>query len=77
MPYADSAAVLAQDGYEITKKKYWNLRRKEGHGTLTRQEELEYILQLLEDDGVHVRVRDEYVLNANSERTSRVIKDLF
>jgi hypothetical protein len=45
--------------------------------TLTRQEELEYILQMLEDDGVHVRVRDEYVLDSAGERKVRVIKDLF
>jgi len=44
LPYADSAAVLAQDKYEIKKKKYWNLQQKEDHKTLTRQEELEYIL---------------------------------
>jgi hypothetical protein len=37
--------------------KFWNLRRREGQRTLTREEELEYILQLLEDDGAHVRVR--------------------
>jgi hypothetical protein len=77
LSYKDSAAVLEQEGYEIKKKKFWNLRRKEGHGTLTRQEELEYILQLLKDDGAHVRVRDEYILNAVGERTVRVIKDLF
>jgi MULE transposase-like protein len=77
LSYKDSAAVLEQEGYEIKKKKYWNLRRKEEHGTLTRQEELEYILQLLEDNGAHVRVRDEYVLDAAGERTVRVIKDLF
>jgi MULE transposase domain len=77
LSYQDSAAVLEQEGYEIKKKKYWNLQRKEGHGTLTRQEELEYILQLLEDDGAHVRVRTKYVLDAAGERTGRVIKDLF
>jgi hypothetical protein len=77
LSYRDSAAVLEQEGYEIKKKKFWNLRRREGQGTLTRQEELEYILQLLEDDGAHVRVRDEYLLDEKGERTVRVIKDLF
>jgi hypothetical protein len=61
----------------LKKKRYWNLRRKEGKGTLTRQEELEYILQMLEDNGVHVRVCDEYVLDSAGERKVRVIKDLF
>ena len=40
------------------------MRPKEGKGTLTRQEELEYILQMLEDDGVYVCVCDEYVLDS-------------
>jgi hypothetical protein len=77
LSYQQSAAVLKQDGLELKKKRYWNLRRKEGKGTLTRQEELEYILQMLEDEGVHVRVRDEYLLDSSGERTVRVIKDLF
>src|SRR5204863_3632975 len=61
----------------IGKKRFWNLQRKEGKGTLTRQEELEYILQLLEDEGLHVRFREEYILDSDGERTGRVIKDLF
>jgi hypothetical protein len=78
LSYKDSAAVLTQDGLEIRKKKFYNLQRKEGKGTLTRQEELEYILQLLEDEGIHVRPRYEYILDpTNGERTSQVIKDLF
>jgi hypothetical protein len=77
LSYQQSAAVLEQEGLELKKKRYWNLRRKEGKGTLTRQEELEYILQMLGDDGVHIRVCDEYVLDSAGEREVRVIKDLF
>jgi hypothetical protein len=68
LSYKDSVAVLEQDSYEIKKKKHWNLQRKEGQGTLTRQEELEYILQLLKDDGDYVCVYDEYMLDAAGER---------
>jgi hypothetical protein len=74
LSYRDSAAILEQEGFEIKKRKFWNLRRKEGQGTLTRQEELEYILQLLEDDGAHVRVRDEYLLDDKGSRLSQLLK---
>ena len=77
LSYQQSAALLEQEGLELKKKRYWNLRRKEGEGTLTRQEELEYILQMLEDEGVHVRLRDEYELDPTGERKVRIIKDLF
>jgi hypothetical protein len=45
--------------------------------TLRRQEELEYILQLLEEEDVYVCFRAEYTVDANRERNGRVIKDLF
>jgi hypothetical protein len=43
-----------------------------------KQEELEYILQLLEAEDVHVRIGLEYTLDEKTgEKTRRVIKDLF
>ena len=68
LSYKDLAAVLKQEGYEINKKKYQNLQQKEEHSTLTRQEELEYILQLLEDDGAYVCVCNKYILDAAREQ---------
>ena len=44
---------------------------------MTKQQELGYILQLLEAEGIHVRCRVEYTLDDGGERTSQVIKDLF
>jgi hypothetical protein len=53
--YKDHAALLKKSGLpELSKKKYYNLLRKEGKGTLTRQEELELILGLLEEEDVYV-----------------------
>jgi hypothetical protein len=67
--YKDHAALLRKDSLpEIGRKTFYNLQRKEGKGTLTRQEELEYILQLLEEEDVHVRFRSEYTVDANGER---------
>jgi hypothetical protein len=62
---------------DIGKKKYYSLQRKEGKGTLTRQEELELILKTLEEENVYVKPCAEYTTDAYRERTSRVIKDLF
>ena len=44
---------------------------------MTKQDEQEYVLQLLESAGVHLRYREEYALDSNGERTGRIIKDLF
>jgi hypothetical protein len=67
--YKDHVALLQKDNLpEIGRKTFYNLQRKEGKGTLTRQEELEYILQLLEEEEVHVRFRAEYTMDANRER---------
>ena len=46
-------------------------------GRLTRQEELELMLGMLEEEDVHVRIRAEYTIDACGDRTGRVIKDLF
>jgi hypothetical protein len=76
--YKEHAALLKKDGLpRIGKRQFYNLQRKEEKGTLTKQEELEYILQLLEAKNVHVRFRLEYILDKNGERIGRVIKDLF
>jgi hypothetical protein len=43
--YKEHRALLKKDNLpEISKDKFYNLQRKEGISTLTRQEELEYIL---------------------------------
>ena len=71
-------AIIGNEGLpKLSKTEFWNLQRKEDKGTLTRQEELEYILQLLESAGVHLRYREEYILGSDGERVGRVIKDLF
>ena len=71
-------AIIGNEGLlKLSKTEFWNLQRKEDKGTLTRQEELEYILQLLESAGVHLCYREEYILGSDGERVGRVIKDLF
>jgi hypothetical protein len=43
--YKEHTALLKKDSLlRISKKQFYNLQRKEEKGTLTRQEELEYIL---------------------------------
>ena len=76
--YKEHIAIVGKEGLpKISKREFWNLERKEREGTLTRQEELQFILQLLEREGIHVRYREEYTLDSSGERTGRVIKDLF
>ena len=76
--YKEHTALLKKDDLpRISKKQFYNLQRKEEAGTMTKQQELGYILQLLEAEGIHVRCRVEYTLDDGGERTSQVIKDLF
>jgi len=43
--YKDYAMLLKKSGLlDIRKKRYYSLQQKEGKGTLTKQEELKYIL---------------------------------
>jgi hypothetical protein len=76
--YKEHVAIVGKEGLpKISKREFWNLERKERQGTLTKQEELQYILQLLESEGIHVRYHEEYIVDSKGERTSCVIKDLF
>jgi hypothetical protein len=76
--YKEYTAIIGKKGLpKLSKREFWNLERKERKDTLTRQEELEYILQLFEKEGVHVCYHKEYTLDSNREQDSQVIKDLF
>jgi hypothetical protein len=75
--YTGASEILKKKGQEIDRKQYYNLLWKETQGSVTRQEELTLILKVLEDEGVHPRVRDEYIENENGERTQQVVCDLF
>ena len=74
--YKQLAKILQKEGLEINQKKFYNLNQRDQQGQLTWQEELELILYTLKEEGVHPRVRKEYIKD-NSIRTGRVIKDLF
>jgi hypothetical protein len=62
--YAASAAILCKDSIEIDCKTYNNLRRQaSSRKDLLRQLELELLLRDLEREGLHPRVRDEYIID--------------
>jgi hypothetical protein len=53
--YKEHSALLKKAGLpHLSKKRYYNLQRKEEKGTLTRQAELENILALLKEENVHI-----------------------
>jgi hypothetical protein len=76
LSYSQSAEILRKDNLELDRKKYYNLQRKEGRGELTRQEELQLLLETLDNEGIHPRIRAEYELDG-VERQRRVIRDIF
>jgi hypothetical protein len=73
--YSTASQVLQKKGWEIDRKQFYNLLRKEDKGTLTRQEEL--VLKVLDNRGLHPRVQDEYILDEDGERKQRVVRDIF
>jgi hypothetical protein len=75
--YTQVSEALGKKGWEIDRKQFYNLLQKESKGSLTKQEELCLLLKILEDEGLHPRVREEYILNENGERTQRIIRDIF
>jgi hypothetical protein len=63
--YTASAAILCRDSLELNCKKYNNLQwNANASRELTRQEELKLLLGDLKREGLYLRVRDEYILNA-------------
>ena len=78
--YTISSKMLRKEGLPVlTKKEYYNLCRKaEGGGRLTRQEEIMVITKYLEDQGFHVQVRYEHLLDEEGKKTGvRVVQDIF
>jgi Transcription factor AFT len=79
--YSTSLKMLQKEGLlDLTAKKYYGLLRKadrEGE-TLTKQEEIQVLLQYLEDHNFHVQVRYEHVIDDDGNRTNRrVVRDIF
>jgi hypothetical protein len=75
--YTALAEILAKTRLEIGRREYYNLYRKQERKELTQQEELELLLQTLANENLHPRVRSEYELDNEGNRTRRVIRDLF
>jgi hypothetical protein len=65
--YTAAAEILYKKGWEIDRKQYYNLLRKEDKGTLTRQDKLVLLLKVLDNKGLHPRVCEEYILNNNGQ----------
>jgi hypothetical protein len=76
MTAKQNAKVLAKKGYKITDKEFYNLGRKEGKVDLSREEEVQLLMAILERNGFHPRVREEYILE-DRRRTGRVIREIF
>jgi hypothetical protein len=69
--YSAASQVLKKKGWEIDWKQFYNLLRKEEKGSLTRQDELVLILKILDNEGLHPQVREEYILNEDSNCEQR------
>jgi hypothetical protein len=76
--WAEAKAVLDRKGLRLTRSEFYNCLRKEGAGEkMDSQQELQYIVALLEEEGFHVAVREVYLLGPNREPIDRVVRDIF
>ena len=53
------------------------MQRQDEKGTLTKQEELELLLEVLDVDGFHHRVDDDYIVDEVGDRVGRVLRSIF
>jgi hypothetical protein len=76
--WAEAKAALDRKGLRLTRLEFYNCLRKEGaREKMDSQQELLYIVALLEEEGFHVAVREVYLLGPNREPVDRVVRDIF
>jgi len=76
MTTKQNTKVLANKGFKISDKEFYNLRRKEGRVEMSREDKVQLLMAILERNGFYPRVREEYVLQ-EGRRTRRVIREIF
>jgi hypothetical protein len=74
--FRTSSDILERIGLEIDRKEYYNLHRKEAEEKLTPQSEARMIITYLNDQGCHVFVNEQYVLDNLGNKTDRVIMSI-
>jgi hypothetical protein len=74
LSFAESKEILKKIGLEIDAKSYYNLRGKEESRMLNSYEEALYLLRELENQDVHVAVKEKYVVDGEGNKTDRIIK---
>jgi hypothetical protein len=76
--WAEAKAVLEKKGLRLTRSEFYNcLRKEDAREKMSSQQELLYIVALLEENGFHVAVREVYLLGPNKEPVDRVVRDIF
>jgi hypothetical protein len=68
-----SSNILEKIGLEIDRREFHNLLRIRGEVKLTNREEAQVIITYLSDQGCHVFVDEQYVLDNLRNKTDRVI----
>jgi hypothetical protein len=76
--WAEAKAALDRKGLRLTRSEFYNCLQKEGaREKMDSQQELLYIVALLEEEGFYVAVREVYLLGPNREPVDRVVRDIF
>jgi hypothetical protein len=76
--WAEAKVVLEKKGLRLTRSEFYNcLRKEDAREKMSSQQELLYIVALLEENGFHVVVREVYLLGLNKEPVDRVVRDIF
>jgi hypothetical protein len=76
--WAETKAALDRKGLRLIRSEFYNCLRKEcAREKIDSQQELLYIVALLEEEGFYVVVREAYLLRPNREPVDRVVTDIF
>jgi hypothetical protein len=76
--WAEAKAGLEKKGLRLTRSEFYNcLQKEDTREKISSQQELLYIVALLEENRFHVAVREVYLLGLNGEPIDRVVWDIF
>jgi hypothetical protein len=74
--FSKSKEILARHGFKIKEKEFYNLHRKEGRLPLSKTEEHELLIGILERNSYYPCYRYEYILE-DGVCVARVVRDIF
>jgi hypothetical protein len=77
VPYGKALRILEKKDLTLSKTEFYNLQRKVNNRQCTKEEEMRYLIDILNQEDFHTMIREEYTINETGERDGKVVKDIF